>query len=82
MSCFVASPLLLPPKVNRPKDPTDPQDPLPSSRGEGAELLVRDPSKAKAPATESRGKAIGPFILTQESDAFSEDVSFSSFADF
>ena len=59
------------PRADHPKVPQDPH----SSEDEEAEPLVRDLKKAKGPAAQSQGQAIGPFLLTQESEAFSEDVS-------
>ena len=59
------------PRVGHPKETQDPH----SSEDEEVEPLVRDPKKAKGPAAQPQGQAAGPFLLTQESEAFREDVS-------
>lgn len=58
------------------KESVDPQDPIPSSEGKGVEAPAEGSSKAKAPMSESPSGAVGPFLLTQESEAYREHVSF------
>ena len=63
------------PGADHSKERVEPQYPLPSSGDAGDDALVRDSRKAKAPAAQSQGQTVGPFLLTQESEAFREDVS-------
>ena len=53
----------------------EPQDPFPGSGNSRDDVIVRDQRKAKAPAAQPQGQTVGPFLLTQESEAFREDVS-------
>jgi len=63
------------PGADHPKDFTEPQDPFLGSGSAEDDVLVRDSRKAKAPAVQPQGQTVEPFLLTQESEAFREDVS-------
>ena len=66
------------PGADHPKDFSEPQDPFLGTESAGDDVLIRDSRKAKAPAAQPQGQTAGPFLLTQESEAFMEDVSDSS----
>ena len=63
------------PGAEHSKEADEPQDSLPEGGGAREDTLVRDPVKAKGPAEQPISSSVPPFLLTQESEGFREDVS-------
>lgn len=62
------------PGAEHSKEVEEPQDSLPEGRRVREDAPVRDPVKAKGPAAQPMS-SVPPFLLTQESEGFREDVS-------